>query len=123
MRYPIKVFYSEEDKGFIAVISDLPGCSAFGETEEGAIREVKIAEELWLETAKKEGRKIPQPPSEDAYSGKILARTPKSLHKELMEKAKEEGVSLKCSFLCGISLVKGCTEESIRNKGQDKKTF
>ncbi len=23
MRYPIKVFYSEEDKGFIAVISDL----------------------------------------------------------------------------------------------------
>jgi len=94
MRYPIKVFYSEKDKGFIAIVPDLPGCSAFGETEEEAIKQVKIAEELWLKTAKKERRKIPRPSSEDVYSGKILARTPKSLHKELMEKAKEEGVSL-----------------------------
>lgn len=94
MHYPIKVFYSEEDKGFIAAVPDLPGCSAFGETEEKAIKEVKVAQELWLKTAKKEGRKIPKPSSEEAYSGKILARTPKSLHKALMEKAKEEGVSL-----------------------------
>jgi predicted RNase H-like HicB family nuclease len=94
MHYPIKVFYSEEDEGFIAVIPDLPGCSAFGETEEEAIKEVKIAQELWIKTAKKEGRKIPRPSSEDIYSGKILARMPKSLHKALMEKAKDEGVSL-----------------------------
>jgi predicted RNase H-like HicB family nuclease len=94
MHYPIKIFYSEEDKGFIAVIPDLPGCSAFGETEEGAVQEVRIAQELWLKTARREGRKIPQPSSEDVFSGKILARTPKSLHRALMEKAKEEGVSL-----------------------------
>ena len=94
MHYPIKVFYSEEDKGFIAVIPDLPMCSAFGETEEEAIKQVKIAQVLWLKTAKKEGRKIPQLASEATYSGKILARTPKSLHKALMEKAREEGVSL-----------------------------
>ncbi len=94
MHYPIKVFYSEEDEGFIAIIPDLPGCSAFGETEEEAIKQVKIAQELWLKTAKKEGRKIPKPSSGDVYSGKILARTPKSLHKALMEKAKEEGISL-----------------------------
>jgi len=94
MHYPIKVFYSEEDEGFIAVIPDLSGCSAFGETEEEAIKEVKIAQELWIKTAKKEGKKIPRPSSEDIYRGKILARTPKSLHKALMEKAKDEGVSL-----------------------------
>ena len=94
MHYPIKIFYSEEDKGFIAVIPDLPGGSAFGETEEGAVQEVRIAQELWLKTARREGRKIPQPSSEDVFSGKILARTPKSLHRALMEKAKEEGVSL-----------------------------
>lgn len=92
--YPIKVFYSEEDKGFIAVIPDLPGCSAFGETEEEAIKQARIAQELWVKTAKKEGRKIPEPSTVETYSGKILARTPKSLHKELLEKAKEEGVSL-----------------------------
>ncbi len=94
MHYPIKVFYSEEDKGFIAIVPDLPGCSAFGETEEEAVKQVKIAQELWLKTAKKEGRKIPKPSSEDVYSGKILARTPKSLHKALIERSKEEGVSL-----------------------------
>jgi predicted RNase H-like HicB family nuclease len=94
MHYPIKVFYSKEDKGFIAVVPDLAGCSAFGETEKEAIEQVKIAQELWVKTAKKEGRKVPQPSTEDVFSGKILARTPKSLHKALMEKAKEEGVSL-----------------------------
>ena len=60
-KYAIEIFYSEEDEGYIAVVPELPGCSAFGETEEGALEEVKIAIELWLETARKEGRKIPKP--------------------------------------------------------------
>ena len=60
-KYAIEIFYSEEDEGYIAVVPELPGCSAFGETEEAALEEVKIAIELWLETAKKEGREIPQP--------------------------------------------------------------
>lgn len=60
-RYRIEILYSEEDEGFIAVAPELPGCSAFGETEEEALREVKAAMELWLETAKKEGRDIPLP--------------------------------------------------------------
>jgi predicted RNase H-like HicB family nuclease len=60
-RYAIEIFYSEKDKGYIAVVPELPGCSAFGETEEKALEEIKTAMELWLETAKKEGREIPQP--------------------------------------------------------------
>ncbi len=58
--YAIEIFYSEEDEGYISVVPELPGCSAFGKTEE-ALEEIKMAMELWLETAKKEGRKIPQP--------------------------------------------------------------
>ena len=60
-RYAIEIFYSEEDEGYIAVVPELSGCSAFGETEEKALEEIKAAMELWLETAKREGRKIPQP--------------------------------------------------------------
>lgn len=60
-RYAIEIFYSEEDEGYIAVVPELPGCSAFGETEEEALEEIKTAMELWLETAKREGREIPQP--------------------------------------------------------------
>ncbi|MEW6685170.1 MAG: type II toxin-antitoxin system HicB family antitoxin [Candidatus Edwardsbacteria bacterium] len=60
-KYAIEIFYSEEDEGYIAVVPELAGCSAFGETEESALREIMTAMELWLETAEKEGRKIPQP--------------------------------------------------------------
>ncbi len=67
--YAIEIFYSEEDEGYIAVAPELPECSAFGETEEEALKEIKVAIDLWLETAKKEGREIPKP------SGKELLRT------------------------------------------------
>lgn len=49
----IKVIYSEADKGFIATILDLQWCSAFGETEEEAIKEIKIVQKEWLRIAKK----------------------------------------------------------------------
>ena len=61
MKYTIEIFYSEEDEVYIAVVPELPGCSAFGETPEEALKEVKIAIELWIETAKNEGREIPKP--------------------------------------------------------------
>ncbi|KJU86822.1 Uncharacterized protein family UPF0150 domain protein [Candidatus Magnetobacterium bavaricum] len=61
MKYAITIFYSEEDKGYIAIVPDLPVCSAFGETEEEALKEIKIAREGWIEVAKMCGRKIPEP--------------------------------------------------------------
>ena len=60
-KYAIEIFYSEEDEGYIAVMPELPGCSAYGETEEEALAEIKIAMSLWLETAKQESRPIPTP--------------------------------------------------------------
>ncbi|MFZ3059490.1 MAG: type II toxin-antitoxin system HicB family antitoxin [Candidatus Methanoperedens sp.] len=68
-KYAIEIFYSEEDEGYIAIVPELPECSAFGETEEEALKEIKVAIDLWLETAKKDGRDIPEP------TGKELLRT------------------------------------------------
>jgi predicted RNase H-like HicB family nuclease len=67
--YAIEIFYSEEDEGFIAIVPELPGCSAFGETEERALREVKIAMQLWLQTAKEIGRAIPVPQKRSLMAG------------------------------------------------------
>mgnify|MGYP002682870448 CR=1 FL=1 len=67
--YAIEIFYSEEDEGFIAIIPELPGCSAFGETEESALKEVKIAMKLWLETAKEIGKAIPLPHKRSLLAG------------------------------------------------------
>jgi hypothetical protein len=42
LMYTIEIFYSEEDEGFIVVVPELPGCSAFGKTEERALKEVRL---------------------------------------------------------------------------------
>lgn len=59
--YHINIFYSEEDDGYIANIPDLKYCSAFGLTEEEALREVLQAKAAWLDAAKMEGKLIPEP--------------------------------------------------------------
>lgn len=59
--YHINVFYSNEDKGWIADIPDLPHCSAFGSTAEEAVREVTLAKAAWLESARSSGEPIPKP--------------------------------------------------------------
>ena len=53
MRYPIEVFWSEEDDGYIAIAPDLPGASAWGKTEHQAIKELHTAIELWTQAARK----------------------------------------------------------------------
>ncbi len=67
--YAIEIFYSEEDEGFIAIVPELPGCSAFGETEERALQEVKIAMQLWLEAAREIDRAIPVPQKRSLLAG------------------------------------------------------
>ena len=59
--YPILIFWSDEDEGFIAVVPDLKGCTAFGHTLEEALAEVQVAMEGWLVTARKHGIPIPVP--------------------------------------------------------------
>lgn len=61
LNYAINVFWSEEDGCYIAVVPDLKGCSAFGDTPEEAVRQVEIAKALWLEVAREDGEEIPQP--------------------------------------------------------------
>jgi len=59
--YHINIFYSDEDRGYIADIPDLNACSAFGETPEQALAEVKRAKAAWLEAANEAGKPIPRP--------------------------------------------------------------
>ncbi len=66
-RYHINVFYSEDDKCFIADIPDLKYCSAHGETPEEALREVLVAQALWLESMRAARRKLPAPRYRPAF--------------------------------------------------------
>jgi predicted RNase H-like HicB family nuclease len=96
-KYPVELFWSDEDDGFIAVVPDLAGCNAWGKTETRAIREARDAITAWIKAAKSMKRPIP-PPSKPAdemeYSGKFLLRVPRRLHAEMAKSAKAQGVSL-----------------------------
>jgi len=59
--YHINIFYSDEDRGYIADIPDLDSCSAFGDTPEHALAEVEKAKRAWLEAARAAGKPIPIP--------------------------------------------------------------
>jgi predicted RNase H-like HicB family nuclease len=60
-KYALEIFYSEDDEGYVAIVPELPGCSAFGKSEEQALQEVKTAIDLWISTAMDLGREIPRP--------------------------------------------------------------
>jgi predicted RNase H-like HicB family nuclease len=59
--YHINIFYSEDDEGYIADIPDLQFCSAFGVTPTEALQELEIAKQAWLDTARSQGKLVPQP--------------------------------------------------------------
>ncbi|MFB3766089.1 MAG: type II toxin-antitoxin system HicB family antitoxin [Methanotrichaceae archaeon] len=60
-KYAIEIIYSEKANGYIAVAPELPGCSAFGETEEEALKEIKDAIGVWICYAEVEKRDAPKP--------------------------------------------------------------
>ena len=93
-KYPINIAWSEEDDEYIATCSSLPGLSAFGETEEEALREAKIALELFIESYNERGISLPKPPKNHTYSGQLRLRLSKSLHERAAKMASQDGVSL-----------------------------
>lgn len=59
--YHINVFWSDEDRRWIADVPDLRACSAHGRTPAEAVREAEEAMTVWLETAREERVPIPEP--------------------------------------------------------------
>jgi predicted RNase H-like HicB family nuclease len=60
-KYETIIHWSNEDDAFIALVPELPGCMAHGDTQEAALANVGEAVTLWLETAREFGDPIPEP--------------------------------------------------------------
>ncbi len=60
-KYEVIIYWSQEDKAFIAEVPELPGCAADGATYREAIASVEVVIQEWIETAKELGRPIPEP--------------------------------------------------------------
>ena len=93
-RYSFNIEWSDEDEEYIATCPAFPGLSAFGETEQEALREAKTALEGFVETHKANKMTLPEPIVHEAVSGKFQLRLPKSLHRLAVRMAELESVSL-----------------------------
>ncbi len=60
-RYEIIIYWSDEDRAYVAEVPELPGCSAHGESYESALSNAKDVVSLWIKTAKEFNDPIPNP--------------------------------------------------------------
>ena len=84
----------DAEEGWFVQVKELRGCMSQGETREEALAMIQEAMEAWLEVALEDKLPIPEPRTEEEYSGKFVVRVPRFLHQELVERAAREGVSL-----------------------------
>ena len=91
--YTIEIVRTDESTWFARVV-ELPGCITEGDSPEDAAAMIRDAMAAWIEVALEDGQIVPEPKPADDYSGKFVVRVPKSLHRDLVETAAREGVSL-----------------------------
>jgi len=94
MTYPFEILPLSKDEGggYAITFPDLAGCRSDGPTPEKAIENGRLALADWLAVATEFGDPVPTPFS--SVSGRFVQRVPKSLHRQLVDEAKNEGVSL-----------------------------
>ncbi len=94
MALPYRIEIILDEGGYVVAIPDLPSCMSQGTTAEEALEMIRDAQKVWLTSALTHGDPIPAPRPEPTYSGKLLLRLPKALHRRLAEGADGDGVSL-----------------------------
>jgi predicted RNase H-like HicB family nuclease len=83
-----------EKGGYTAKIAEFPGCVTEGDTAAKALKRLEDVAESWIEAVLDMGQAVPEPMAEQEYSGKLMLRLSRSLHRRAAEMAHAEGVSL-----------------------------
>jgi len=83
----------DEEGDWIVEVPDLPGCMADGSNVNEAFENLREAMRSWIESRMAAGLPIPEPRSNE-YSGRLLLRMPKYLHRQLAGQAEEQDTSL-----------------------------
>lgn len=117
LNYKVEVFRDESEGGYVLAIPMLKGCvTCSGELAKG-MEMLEDAKKQWLVAALESGYEIPEPDTFDDYSGQFKLRLPKSLHRELAEKSKQEGISM--NQYCLYLLAKNATTSTKTGSGDE----
>jgi len=68
VRYEIIIYWSKDDRSFIAEVPELPGCAADGATYQEALANAETIIREWIATARELGRPIPEPRGKLMYA-------------------------------------------------------
>ncbi|MDR0898063.1 MAG: type II toxin-antitoxin system HicB family antitoxin [Oscillospiraceae bacterium] len=101
LSYRMELIHDPSEGGYVASYPELKGCITCAETPEAAVSRAMDAKREWLAAALEEGYPIPEPTNIADYSGQFKLRIPRSLHKQLAEHARREGISMNqyCLYL------------------------
>lgn len=99
--YRMEIVPDTDEGGYAVSYPELPGCITCAETLEQAAKNAADAKRTWLSAAIEDEIEIPEPVNLENYSGQFKLRIPKSLHHDLAEHAKQEGISMNqyCVYL------------------------
>jgi antitoxin HicB len=101
-RFELRPLAEDEGGGWLATFPDLPGCMSDGETPEEALRNAAEAEQAWLAANEKWGSaKSAEKPT------RLVARLPRSIHRDLQTRAILDGVSVNTMMITLISYALG----------------
>ena len=102
LNYRIEIIEDKDEGGYVLKHPELIGCITCADTIEEGLEMLKDAKKVWVEGCLEDGFPIPEPTVQESYSGQFKIRMPKSLHKKLSYRSKQEGVSM--NHLC-VSLL------------------
>lgn len=92
--YRLEIVPDVDEGGYVASYPELPGCMTCADTMERAIAQAADTKREWLIAAMESGITIPEPDDIEGYSGQFKLRIPKSLHRQLVQQARREGISM-----------------------------
>ncbi len=121
LSYKMEIEYDTAEGGYVASFPDLKGCITCADTAEGVIKAAEEAKKEWILTALEDGYPVPVPVSDETYSGQFKLRMPKSLHKQLAEHSKREGISMNQYCLYLLAKNDSSTTSPIYNRITNKK--
>jgi len=107
LNYKIEVTQDKDEGGFALQCPELRGCITCADTIEDGFKMIEDAKRCWFTACLEDGIPIPEPSNMQDYSGQFKLRLPKSLHKKLADRSRQEGISMNqyCLYLlsCGES--------------------
>jgi antitoxin HicB len=110
-KYSMQLFWSEEDREYVALIPEFAHLSALAKTPEEAVREAQVVAGLFLDHMAEVGEEPPQPQIFSSFSGQIRVRMPRTLHQKLAGRARIEDVSLNTLIVSLLAEGIGAMEE------------